>query len=72
MKDNLKKWVSGGTLFIFALTAQAGIYTFKVTNPQEGQKLTLKWNADNTEKTVELVNGEGTVERNNFQPQFVT
>ena len=72
MKDNLRRWVIGGTLFIFALTAQAGIYTFKVTDPQEGQKLTLKWNADNTEKTVELVNGEGTVERNNFQPQFVT
>lgn len=72
MNKNLKKWVSGSALFAFALSAQAGIYTFKVTNPQEGQKLTLTWNADETQKTIELVNGEGRVERNDFQPQFAT
>lgn len=72
MNKNLKKWVSGSALFALTLSAQAGIYTFKVTNPQEGQLLTLTWNADETQQTIELINGEGRVERNDFQPQFAT
>lgn len=72
MKDNFKKWVIVSTLFMFALTTQAGIYTFKVTNYQEGQKLILIWNDDKTQELVKLTNGEGCIERSNFHAQYVT
>ena len=71
MNKNVRKWAGAACLFAVAVSAQAGKYTFKVTNPVEGAKLTLTWNADGTEKTVALTNGEGVIEVNGFNPQYV-
>lgn len=71
MNKNVRKWAGAACLFAVAVSAQAGKYTFKVTNPVEGAKLTLTWNADGTEKTVTLTNGEGMIEVNGFNPQYV-
>ena len=71
MNKNVRKWAGAACLFAVAVSAQAGKYTFKVTNPVEGAKLTLTWSADGTEKTVTLTNGEGVIEVNGFNPQYV-
>lgn len=72
MNNNLKKLMGAGFLFALTLSAQAGKYTFKVTNPREGAQLTLTFNTDGVVKTVELKNGEGTIELNDFKSQYVT
>lgn len=72
MNNNLKKLMGAGFLFALSLSAQAGKYTFKVANPREGTQLTLTFNTDGVVKTVELKNGEGTVELNDFKAQYVT
>lgn len=72
MNTNVKRWAGAACMLVLAVSAQAGKYTFKVANPVDGAKLTLTWNADGTQKTIDLVNGEGSIEVNDFQPQYVT
>lgn len=72
MNTNVKRWAGAAFMFALVVSAQAGKYTFKVTNPVDGAKLTLTWNADGMQKTVDLLNGEGSIEVKNFQPQYVT
>lgn len=72
MRNVLGKCMGAALLFAVALSAQGAKYTFKVTNPLAGAKLTLQLNGNGEVKTVELTNGEGTIEWNGFTPQYAT
>lgn len=72
MKINLERIFCVCTCIVCSFTANAGVYSFKVSNLDNLKELTLKWNLDGTKDVVRLVNGEGSIKNDNFEPQYVT
>lgn len=67
MKKNI------GLLFSLtvALSAQAGVYTFKIANAPADSKVILTWTATEESQTLNVVNGEARIEKSDFKTQYV-
>ena len=66
------KKIFGLTLMTMAaLSANAGVYTFKVTPAPDGAQMVINWLQSGKQASAVFKNGEVTVNESDFTPQYV-
>ena len=68
---NKKTMFGVALLFATSFSVNAAKYSFKVANADPDSKVILTWRATGEKDTVNIINGEGIIEKKDFKAQYV-